>query len=199
MQRMSRGRDQGQLIVHRLHSLNNVTARDSDQESFQSRNAIFDAYEKSGSPGNKNFVFFIFLSKNELSKWVKEKQCFQLFWKRSVFKQDIPFQKEWTIKQENNKDNSKLSAFLVIEWLVCDTDSPWVIRQWMLSIISICLSLSLSIFTLFMFTLLPQHVATSYPQDWATWSGEATGWNVHQDFRRHENSNENHVPQPQED
>ena len=61
------------------------------------------------------------------------------------------------------------------------------------------LSLSLSMFTLFMFTLLPQHVATSYPQDWATWSGEATGWNVHQDVRRHENGNENHVPQPQEE
>ena len=25
--------------------------------------------------------------------------------KKNVFKQDIPFQKEWTIKQENNKDN----------------------------------------------------------------------------------------------
>ena len=46
MQRMSRGRDQWQLIVHRLHSLHNVTARGSDQESFQSRNAIFDAHEK---------------------------------------------------------------------------------------------------------------------------------------------------------
>ena len=52
LQRMSRGRDQWQLIVHRLHSLNNVTARGSDQELFQSRNAIFDAYEKSGSPWN---------------------------------------------------------------------------------------------------------------------------------------------------
>ena len=51
MQRMSRGRDQWQLTVHRLHSLNNVTARGSNQESFQSRNAIFDANEKSGSPG----------------------------------------------------------------------------------------------------------------------------------------------------
>ena len=35
--------------------------------------------------------------------------------KKNVFKQDIPFQKKWTIKQENNKDNSKLCVFLVIE------------------------------------------------------------------------------------
>ena len=35
--------------------------------------------------------------------------------KKNVCKQDIPFQKEWTIKQENNKDNSKLSVFLLIE------------------------------------------------------------------------------------
>ena len=73
------------------------------------------------------------------------------------------FQKKISKKQENkNKDNSKLSVFLLIEWLVCDTDSPWVIRQWMLSIISICCP-SLSMVTLFMFTLLPQHMATSYP------------------------------------
>ena len=37
MQRMSRGRDQWQLNVHGLSSLNNVTARSSDQGSFQSR------------------------------------------------------------------------------------------------------------------------------------------------------------------
>ena len=144
-----------------------------------------------------SWVWFLLKKfKKELSKWVKEKQCFQLFGK-NVFKQDIPFQKEWAIKQENNKDNSKLSVFLVIEWLVCDTDSPWVIHQWMLSIISIC-SLSPWLLSL-RIPLLPQHVATSYPEGWATWSGEATGWNVHQDFRRHENSKENHVPQPQED
>ena len=84
MQRMSRGRDQWQLIVHRLHSLNNVTARGSDEESFQSRNAIFDAWKKSGSPGNKKLCFFhvLFKKKKELSKWVKEKQCFQLFGKK---------------------------------------------------------------------------------------------------------------------
>ena len=50
------------------------------------------------------------------------------------------------------------SVFLVIQWLVCYTDSPWVIRQWMLSISSCSLPLQ---FTLFMFTLLPQHVAKS--------------------------------------
>ena len=33
--------------------------------------------------------------------------------------------------------------------------------------------LSLSTFTLFMITLLPQHVAKSYWKDWATWGGEA--------------------------
>ena len=37
-------------------------------------------------------------------------------------------------------------------------------------------SLSLSIFTLFMFTLLPQHVAKSYWKEWATWGGEAEPW-----------------------
>ena len=66
------------------------------------------------------------------------------------------------------------SVFLVIEWLVCDTDSPRNTRKWMLIIISLCF-VSLSIFTLFllMFTLLPQHVAKSYWKDWATWGGEA--------------------------
>ena len=43
----------------------------------------------------------------------------------------------------------------------CSSSSPYV------------LSLSLSTFTLFMFTLLPQHVATSYWKDWPTWGGEA--------------------------
>ena len=33
-------------------------------------------------------------------------------------------------------------VFLVIEWLVCDTDSPRYTRKWMLIIISLCLSLS---------------------------------------------------------
>ena len=32
---------------------------------------------------------------------------------------------------------------------------------------------SLSIFALFMFTLLPQHLAKSFWKDWATWGGEA--------------------------
>ena len=194
MQRMSRGRDQWQLIVHRLRSLNNVTARGSDQESFQSRNAIFDAYEKVVLLG----IFFQILFEKKLSKWVKEKQCFLLFWKKkNVLKQDIPFQKKWTIKQENNKDNSKLCVFLVIEWLVCDTDSPWVVRQWMLSIICIC-------------SLSPFLLSLRIPSFLNTWrqvtrkigqlqAVKPRGWNVHQDFRRHENSNENHVPQPQED
>ena len=68
MQRLSRGRNQWHLNVHGLHSVNNVTARDNDQESFQSRNAIFDAYEKSGSPGNKKKVI-----------------CFQIFRTFSIF------------------------------------------------------------------------------------------------------------------
>ena len=138
MQRMSGGRDQWQLIVHRLHSLNNVTARGSNQESFQSRSAIFDAWEKSGSPGNKKFVFSNSFRKKKRSKWVKEKNVSNCFEKEAFSNKTFLFKKEWTIKQENNKDNSKLSVFLLIEWLVCDTDSPWVIRQWMLSIISIC-------------------------------------------------------------
>ena len=37
MQRMSRGPDHWHLNVNGLHSVNNVTARGSDQESFQSR------------------------------------------------------------------------------------------------------------------------------------------------------------------
>ena len=64
------------------------------------------------------------------------------------------------------------SVFLVIEWVVCDTDSPRDTRKWMLIIISLC-PLSLSTFTLFMFTLLPQHLAKSYWKDWAIWGGEA--------------------------
>ena len=64
MQRMSRGRDQWQLNVHGLHSLNNVTARGSDQESFQSRKAIFDQWEQSGFPWKqkKGDLFFQKLS-----------------------------------------------------------------------------------------------------------------------------------------
>ena len=195
MQRMSRGRDQWQLIVHRLHSLNNVTARGSDQESFQSRNAIFDAYEKVVLLG----IFFKFFSKkkNYPNEWKKNNVSYCFEKKKNVFKQDIPFQKKWTIKQENNKDNSKLCVFLVIEWLVCDTDSPWVIRQWMLSIIYIC-------------SLSPFLLSLRIPSFLNTWrqvtrkigqlqAVKPRGWNVHQDFRRHENRNENHVPQPQED
>ena len=64
------------------------------------------------------------------------------------------------------------SVFLVIEWLVCDTDSPRDIRWWMLIIISLCF-LCLSTLILLMFTLLPQHVAKSYWKHWATWGGEA--------------------------
>ena len=58
-------------------------------------------------------------------------------------------------------------VFLVIEWLVCDTDSSRDIRWWMLTMFS------LSTLILAMFTLLPQHVAKSYWKDWATWGGEA--------------------------
>ena len=40
------------------------------------------------------------------------------------------------------------SVFLVIEWLVCDTDSPRYTRKWMLIIISLCpLSLSLHFYS----------------------------------------------------
>ena len=45
----------------------------------------------------------------------ERKTMFPIVLKKKVCKQDIPLQKEWTIKQENNKDNSKLSVFLVIE------------------------------------------------------------------------------------
>ena len=70
MQRMSRGRDKWQLNVHGLHSLNNVTARGSDQESFQSRNPIFDAWEKSGSPG-KQKKWFVFKFSEIISNFQK--------------------------------------------------------------------------------------------------------------------------------
>ena len=94
MQRMSRGRDQWQLIVHRLHSLNNVSARGIDQESFQSRNAIFDAWEKSGSPGNKKIVFFKFCSKKKkLSKWVERKTMFPIVLKKKRFQTRHSFSK----------------------------------------------------------------------------------------------------------
>ena len=61
MQRMSRGPDHWHLNVNGLHSLNNVTARGSDQEIFQPRNAIFDACEKVVLLGNNKrwFVFKI--------------------------------------------------------------------------------------------------------------------------------------------
>ena len=72
--------------------------------------------------------------------------------------------KVWVDGPESTKENASgdyfmlrlapIVCFLVIQWLVCDTDSPRDTRQWVLSIISSC-SLSLSIFTLFMFTLLP--------------------------------------------
>ena len=71
MQRMSRGPDHWHLNVNGLHSLNNVTARGSDQESFQSPNAIFDAWEKSGSLGKqkkKVICFQNFRNNNYLSK-----------------------------------------------------------------------------------------------------------------------------------
>ena len=75
--------------------------------------------------------------KKKLSKWVKENvsNCFR---KKKFSNKTFLFKKKWTIKQENNE-------------VVCDTDSPWVIRQWVLSIIYIC-SPSLSIVTLFMCT-----------------------------------------------
>ena len=57
------------------------------------------------------------------------------------------------------------SVLLVIQWLVCDTDSPRDIREWMLSITSSC--------PLFMFSFFPEHAAKSYWKDWATWGGEA--------------------------
>ena len=91
--------------------------------------------------------------------------------------------KVWVDGPESKKENAPAdhfsarlgsnSVFLVTEWLVCDTDSPRDIRQWMLSIISLWFSFSLSSFTLFMFTLFPQHVAKRYCKDWAAWGGEA--------------------------
>ena len=48
MQRMSRGRSEWQLNVHRLHSLNNVTARGSDQECPQSRKQPSKHVKKQG-------------------------------------------------------------------------------------------------------------------------------------------------------
>ena len=139
MQRMSRGRDQWQLIVHRLHSLNNVTARGSDQESFQSPNAIFHAYEKSGSPGNKKFVFFhiLFEKKNYPNEWKKNhvSNCFE----KKRFQTRHSFSKRMDNKNKRiTMTIQNLVCFLWSSDLLCDTDSPWVIRQWMLSIIYIC-------------------------------------------------------------
>ena len=92
MQRMSRGPDQWHLNVYRLHSLNNVTACGSDQESFQLRNAIFDAYEKSGSPGNKNFDFFMFFSRKKRTNQMSERKTMfpkRFFWNKTfLFKKN---------------------------------------------------------------------------------------------------------------
>ena len=66
------------------------------------------------------------------------------------------------------------SVFVVIEWVVCDTDSSRDTRKWMLIIISLCfLSLSLHFYSLYVYPPFPQHLAKSYWKDWATWGGEA--------------------------
>ena len=58
MQRMSRGRDQWQLKVHGLNSLNNVTARSSDQESFQSRKQSLMHVKRQVFLGNNKKICF---------------------------------------------------------------------------------------------------------------------------------------------
>ena len=62
MQRMSRGRDQWQLNVHGLDPLINVTARSSDEESFQSRKQS-STHEKKG--------FFLETKKDLISNYFR--------------------------------------------------------------------------------------------------------------------------------
>ena len=70
MQRMSRGRGQCQLNVHGLSSLNNVTARSSDEESFQSRKQSSTHEKKVFFLGNKTrFVFQIFSTRHWWRWW----------------------------------------------------------------------------------------------------------------------------------
>ena len=61
-------------------------------------------------------------------------------------------------------------VFLVIEWLVCDTDSPRYTRKWMLIIISLC-----PLSPLLLSLCLPSFLSTwqSHWKHWATWGGEA--------------------------
>ena len=62
-------------------------------------------------------------------------------------------------------------VFLLIEWLVCDTDSPQDMRWWKLIIISLC-SLSPLLFSSCLHPFLNTW-QNSYWKDWATWGGEA--------------------------
>ena len=127
MQRMSRGRDQWHLIVHRLHSLNNVTARGSNQESFQSRSAIFDAWEKSGSPGNKKFVFFfqILFEKKKIQMSERKKSLQNEKIKTQQKLQQIKWPKNEKIKTwrtwKNNTWTISKKKHLFLRFFVCTT------------------------------------------------------------------------------
>ena len=67
IERMYRGQDHWQLTVHGLNSLSNVTARDCDQESFQSRKQSSTHEKKVVSLGNKkNDLFFQILFRKRI-------------------------------------------------------------------------------------------------------------------------------------
>ena len=82
MQRMSRGRGQCQLNVHGLDSLINVTARSSDEESFQSRKQSSTHEKKGFSLGNeKRFVFFQIFSTRHWWRWWRSPRPRRRWWK----------------------------------------------------------------------------------------------------------------------
>ena len=66
MQWLSSGRDQWQLNVRGFNSLNNVTARGSDQESFLSRKiSSTNVKKKSFSGKYKKWIFSDFFREKE--------------------------------------------------------------------------------------------------------------------------------------
>ena len=64
-------------------------------------------------------------------------------------------------------------VFLVIEWLVCDTDSARTPSSECLSSSPYVFSLPLHFYSLYVYPPFPQHLPKSYWKDWATWGGEA--------------------------
>ena len=76
MQRMSRKRSKWQLNVHRLHSLNNVTARGSDQESPRSRKQPSTHVKKKFLGNIKNVFPILFERRIIQNLFVFEKQFF---------------------------------------------------------------------------------------------------------------------------